>query len=549
LFIFSKNIILRKIFLRVCLLVVITFASGCFSPPNTRLNTYPKAVYTERGTHSFNGHLGCYFLSQTALTENNNFLLDFKRDHAYTSSGYHCRWGMRLLSIETVPGDGVIQLFGVKNSYIDYPYNWFSVEIKPYAQYINLTIKNTDGLFRKVSFKLKEPMRLAKLEIDNWQTSLNAKEDTNARNTLNPTTNPKPLPPVIQTPKPKPSIIQTEQSAIPNKLKYSGTGFMFSSKDYVITNWHVIRGANNIKVKFLNGEEINAEVLIKDSKNDIAFLKLERSPQLPASSLRVGDSSSVRMGDKVFTIGYPAHWIMGQNPKYTEGVVNSLTGIKDDPTVFQISTQIQPGNSGGPLFNQSGNIIGITQAALDPQLATESIGALPQNVNYAIKSSYIKRLFPTLPETLVSNRGIMVIPTDPKNSLANFIDKAKNNIVLIEASTSELPLPKTSKIRKLNECQGSIKKYCKIISQKVMNARKLYPESARKKGIEGQVTIQFTVLKTGKIKNLKIIKSSNNYFNKTSLETVEQVGPFPGFPKELDKEPLTFQTSFNYELN
>ena len=238
---------------------------------------------------------------------------------------------------------------------------------------------------------------------------------------------PSTLPPVSQPP-----LAQTPE---PPKQLYSGTGFMFGSKDYVITNWHVVRGTKNIKVKFLNGEKINAEVLLKDVENDIAFLKLKRSPELPPSDLKVGDSSNVRMGDKVFTIGYPAHWVMGQNPKYTEGVVNALSGIKDDPTVFQISVQIQPGNSGGPLFNQSGKVIGITQAALDPQLATESIGALPQNVNYAIKSSYIKKLFPMLPETLVSNRGIVVVPTEPKNSLANFIDKAKNNIVLIEART------------------------------------------------------------------------------------------------------------------
>jgi len=431
----EKNCFNKKTFFIVFLLIGITFVAGCFSPPNSGLNIYPKAVYTERGTHSVNGHLGCYFLSQTALTENNNFLLDFKRDHAYTSSGEHCRWGMRILSIETLPGDGVIQVFGVKNSYMTYPYNWFSVEIKPYVQHINLTIKNTDGLFRKVSFNLKEPKRLAKLEVNNWQTSLTTKEDANAKNTLNPPTRPKPLTPIIKTPKPNPSITQTEQSPIPNTLIYSGTGFMFSNKDYVITNWHVIRGAKNIKVKFLNGEKINAEVLLKDSKNDIAFLKLERSPQLPASSLRVGNSSNVRMGDKVFTIGYPAHWVMGQNPKYTEGVVNALSGIKDDPAVFQISAQIQPGNSGGPLFNQSGEVIGITQAALDPQLATKSIGALPQNVNYAIKSSYISALLPMLPETLIAPRGIVVVPTEPENTLANFIGKVKKNIVLIEANT------------------------------------------------------------------------------------------------------------------
>ena len=233
------------------------------------------------------------------------------------------------------------------------------------------------------------------------------------------------LPPVFQPP-----LAQTPK---PAKQFYSGTGFMFGSKDYVITNWHVIRGAYNIKVKFLNGEKINAEVLLKDSKNDIAFLKLKRSPQLPASSLKVGDSSSVKMGDKVFTIGYPVHWIMGQNPKYTEGVVNALSGIKDDPTVFQISVQIHPGNSGGPLFNQSGEVIGVTQASLDPGLAAESIGTLPQNVNYAIKSSYIKKLLPRLPETLIASRGIVVVPSEPENTLANFIEKTKKNIVLIEA--------------------------------------------------------------------------------------------------------------------
>jgi len=139
------------------------------------------------------------------------------------------------------------------------------------------------------------------------------------------------------------------------------------------------------------------------------------------------------MGDKVFTIGYPAHVLMGNNPKYTEGVVNATSGLQDDPTVFQISVQIQPGNSGGPLFNSIGEVIGITQSSLDPKVAIGTFGTLPQNVNYAIKSSYISTLLPMLPETLIASRVIMIAPVDPKNSLANFIEKAKKNIVLIEA--------------------------------------------------------------------------------------------------------------------
>jgi S1-C subfamily serine protease len=214
---------------------------------------------------------------------------------------------------------------------------------------------------------------------------------------------------------------------------YSGTGFLFSAKDYVITNWHVVRGTNNIKVKFLNGEKIKAEVALKDPQNDIAFLKLEQSPQLPASDLKIGDSANMKMGDKVFTIGYPAHFLMGDNPKYTEGVVNATSGLQDDPTVFQVSVEIQPGNSGGPLFNSSGEVVGITTSSLDPKTAIEAFGTLPQNVNYAIKSSYISALLPMLPQTLIASRGIMVVPTEPENTLANFIEKAKKNIVLIEA--------------------------------------------------------------------------------------------------------------------
>ncbi len=219
----------------------------------------------------------------------------------------------------------------------------------------------------------------------------------------------------------------------PIQSAYSGTGFMFSSKDYVITNWHVLRGTENIKVKFLNGENIKATVVLKDPQNDIAFLKLEQSPQLPVSDIRIGDSSEMRMGDEVFTIGYPAYWILGKNPKYTKGEVNALSGINDDPRVFQISVQIQPGNSGGPLFNSRGEVIGITQASLDPKVAIGAFGALPQNVNYAIKSSYISSLLPMLPQTLIASRGIVIVPAEPENTLANFIEKAKKNIVLIEA--------------------------------------------------------------------------------------------------------------------
>ena len=137
-------------------------------------------------------------------------------------------------------------------------------------------------------------------------------------------------------------------------------------------------------------------------------------------------------GEKVFTIGYPASSVLGERPKYTEGVISAVTGIRDDPTVFQITVPIQPGNSGGPLFNQRGEVIGITTASLSLR-AAEVLGAIPQNINYALKSSFVKNLLASIPESLLSNRGIVVVPKDPENSLADFIEAVTGNVVLIEA--------------------------------------------------------------------------------------------------------------------
>jgi S1-C subfamily serine protease len=230
--------------------------------------------------------------------------------------------------------------------------------------------------------------------------------------------------PSFQPTVPRPSIKQQAVSG--------GTGFLFSSKDYVITNYHVVKGAGSILAKFTNGQTVRAVVVAKDSKNDIAILKLENSPPLSAVPIKLGDSSQARAGEKIFTIGYPASKIMGEKPKYSEGVINSMTGLKDDPAFFQVSVPVQPGNSGGPLFNVQGEVIGITTASLS-LLAIDAMGAIPQNVNYAIKSSFVKNLLSTIPELLLSNTGIVVVPNEPGNSLPKFIEQASKNIVLIEA--------------------------------------------------------------------------------------------------------------------
>jgi len=183
-------------------------------------------------------------------------------------------------------------------------------------------------------------------------------------------------------------------------------------------------------VRLINGERIDATVAIKDTNNDIAILKLSTSPRSRQNIITIGDSSSVRTGDRVFTYGFPLVDLLGnQEPRYSEGFINSLSGISNDPRLFQVSIPIQPGNSGGPVFNEKGELIGMATSSIDSVQTQKVFGATPQNVNFAIKSSYINSLLPNLPDTFIKQKGIVPVPVEE----IGFKERVKNDIVLIEA--------------------------------------------------------------------------------------------------------------------
>ena len=210
----------------------------------------------------------------------------------------------------------------------------------------------------------------------------------------------------------------------------TGTGFMFSSSDYVITSYHVVHGSKSISVRFTNGEQIDATIGVKDTNNDIAILKLSKSPTSRHNIITLGDSTSVKTGDRVFTYGFPLVDLLGhQEPRYSEGFINSLSGISNDPRLFQVSIPIQPGNSGGPVFNEKGELIGIATSSIDAEQTKKVFGAIPQNVNFAIKSSYINSLLPNLPDTFIRKKGIIPVPIEQPS----FKERVKNDIVLVEA--------------------------------------------------------------------------------------------------------------------
>ena len=117
----------------------------------------------------------------------------------------------------------------------------------------------------------------------------------------------------------------------------------------------------------------------------MALIKVDAEGIRP---LNIFNGSNINKGQEIFTIGYPLVQIQGQEPKATFGRINSLSGIKDDIRFFQIDAPIQPGNSGGPLLDNSGNVIGVVTATLAQFVALRESGSLPQNVNYAVKSDY-----------------------------------------------------------------------------------------------------------------------------------------------------------------
>jgi S1-C subfamily serine protease len=174
---------------------------------------------------------------------------------------------------------------------------------------------------------------------------------------------------------------------MPEQAGASGSGVFVSSKGIIVTAFHVIENGNKILVRTSKGD-YPAKVVSGDRKNDLALLQLE-GMNTPLKVAPIAGSSSVKLGETVFTLGFPNIGVQGFNLKMTKGEISSTTGIQDDPRQFQISVPVQPGNSGGPLFDSKGNVVGIVVAKLNATMMVEHTGDLPQNVNYAVKSAYL----------------------------------------------------------------------------------------------------------------------------------------------------------------
>lgn len=208
---------------------------------------------------------------------------------------------------------------------------------------------------------------------------------------------------------------------------WEGTGFALAS-GYIVTNYHVIENAKSIIIKGVNGDfsnQYHATVVAVDKNNDLAILQImdehfKDFGTIPYN-VKIGNSD---VGEDIFVLGYPLSSTMGDEIKLTTGVISSKTGFQGDVSLYQISAPVQPGNSGGPLFDNNGNLIGI--------ISSKHRGA--ENVSYAIKSSYLKNLIDSSVSAAIlpNNNRIAGLPLTGK------VKSLKNFVFMVSCSTKDL---------------------------------------------------------------------------------------------------------------
>lgn len=203
----------------------------------------------------------------------------------------------------------------------------------------------------------------------------------------------------------------------------SGTGFFISNNGYIATCYHVIEGATEISIKGINSDfykKYNATIIATDKINDLAILKIDCNIESSIKYSLKWDVADV--GQDVFTLGYPLKTTMGEEIKLTNGIISSKSGFQGDITTYQITVPVQPGNSGGPLFDKNGFVIGVINA----------IHTGAENAGYAVKSNILQKLIQSsfLNITLPESNQLYGKP------LTTQVKLAQKDVLIIEVNSS-----------------------------------------------------------------------------------------------------------------
>ena len=165
----------------------------------------------------------------------------------------------------------------------------------------------------------------------------------------------------------------------------SGTGFVVSNSGHIVTNNHVIDGCQEVKVH-TDGDVYKAKILRRDTVNDLAVIKANFKP----SRVLAISGEDVEELMPIVVAGFPFGTWFSSSIKFTRGIVSSLSGIGDNYSRMQIDAALQPGNSGGPIIDENGNVVGVAVAKLGLKVALEEFGAIPEGTNFGIKSTVVR---------------------------------------------------------------------------------------------------------------------------------------------------------------
>ncbi len=209
----------------------------------------------------------------------------------------------------------------------------------------------------------------------------------------------------------------------------AGSGVIISADGYIVTNNHVVSGANNISVATADGKKHNATLVGADAQSDVAVIKIDASGLTPAT---IGDSDELKVGDAIIAIGNPLGSLGGT---VTEGIVSALdreiTVDKQNMTLLQISASVNPGNSGGGLFNMYGELVGIVNAKSSGE-DVEGLGfAIPVNDAITVATEIIDNGYVTGRPVM----GINVIDVDASSAYQNGLSRTGVYIQSVNAGS------------------------------------------------------------------------------------------------------------------
>jgi TonB family protein len=304
---------------------------------------------------------------------------------------------------------------------------------------------------------------------------------------------------------------------------------------------------------------------------DLAVLQATRDVTL-SNYLPLALGATAVVGERVFTVGYPAPGVLGLEPRFTEGTISSLSGLRGDASFLQVSVPIQPGNSGGALLDERGRVIGVVVSAAAPAAFLKNTGTLPQNINWAVKIAFATPLLSERPGTQAASRNTKIdreqviarataascvvvamrpaAPSPVRESVG--IDGGGRGVITGVAGGvtggviggvaggvvgAPAPPPPPPPVR----VSGDVKP-----PEKVKDVKPVYPDVAQAARVQGAVVLEVVIDPTGGIREAKVVRSIP-LLDQAAIDAVKQ---WQFTPTQLNGRavPVMMTVTVNFSL-